>query len=69
MDDQLEPDDPAHDDPMMDRAARVTRSRAWGRTWRILAIVLAVVAVVTGISMVGVVMVFAWALSSYGSNK
>ena len=69
MDDQLEPDDPAFDDPMLERAAHVGRSRSWGRTWRIVAIVLAVLAGVAGLATVGVAIFFMWAISSYGSNK
>jgi hypothetical protein len=72
MDDALEPDDPRFDDPMMVRAARagrLARSRGWGRVWLIVALVLAVMAAVTGIAAIGVVIFFAWAISSFGSNK
>jgi hypothetical protein len=72
MDDALEPDDPRFDDPMMGRAAhvgRLARSRGWGRVWLIVALVLAVMAAVTGIAAIGVVIFFAWAISSFGSNK
>lgn len=69
MQEHLEPDDPAFDDPRMERARRVARSPWWSRMGYGLAVVLAVLAAVTGVFVVGAAILFAWALGSYGSNK